>query len=224
MIANFTELRRKMVDNQIRTVDVTDLSVLEAFLSVPREDFVLEDSKGLSYFDLDVVVSPKQSGVSERCLMKPAALAKLLQLSAVKSSDVVLNIGANVGYCAALLSRIAKSVIALESDKSLSQRAAKILRDHQCSNVLVVCGALEKGYTVKAPYDLVFIEGAVDFIPKDIFDQMKEGGRLVVVKGHGNAGVAQIYVKEDAGISVRRDFNLSVKPVPGFLKEPCFVF
>ncbi|WP_026088119.1 protein-L-isoaspartate O-methyltransferase family protein [Bartonella rattaustraliani] len=224
MVADFAELRRKMVDNQIRTVDVTDLSVLKAFLTVPREDFVPEDMRALSYLDTDIVTCTAQNGVPARYLMEPAPLAKLLQLAAIKSSDIVLDIGANSGYCAALLSKLSESVIALESDEVLLERAVEALERNQCDNVVVVHGSLEQGYAVEGPYDVIFIEGSVDFVPKDIFEQMKDDGRLVVVEGHGNAGVARIYVKEDGIVSARCAFNLAVKCLPGFLRTPDFIF
>ncbi|WP_336294834.1 protein-L-isoaspartate O-methyltransferase family protein [Bartonella sp. CB169] len=224
MVADFAELRRKMVDNQIRTVDVTDLSVLKAFLTVPREDFVPKNMRALSYLDNDIIVCPGQNGGPARYSMKPASLAKLLQLAAVKSSDTVLDIGANSGYCAALLAKLAGFVVALESNKALSERTAETLERNRCDNVVVVHGPLEQGYVVEGPYDLIFIEGSVDFIPEGIFDQMKNAGRLVVVEGHGNSGVARIYVKEDSAIAVRCAFNLSVGRLPSFLKTPDFIF
>ncbi|WP_208433163.1 protein-L-isoaspartate O-methyltransferase family protein [Bartonella taylorii] len=224
MVADFAELRRKMVDNQIRTVDVTDLSVLEAFLTVPREDFIPEDKRALSYLDSDIIVCPAQNGLPACYSMGPASLAKLLQLAAVKSSDIVLDIGANSGYCTALLSKLARSVIALENNKALSERAAKILERNQYDNVVVIHGPLEQGYAVEGPYDLIFIEGSVDFIPEGIFDQMKDTGRLVVVEGQGNSGVARIYVKQDGIIAASCAFNLAVKPLPSFLKTPDFIF
>ncbi|EJF82983.1 protein-L-isoaspartate O-methyltransferase family protein [Bartonella rattimassiliensis] len=224
MVADFAELRRKMVDNQIRTVDVTDLSVLEAFLTVSRENFVSEDIKALSYLDTDIVLCPVQDEIPTRYLMKPASLAKLLQLAAIKSSDIVLDIGANSGYCAALLSKLAGFVIALESNQALFECALEALKRHQCDNVVVIHGPLEQGYAVEGPYDVIFFEGSVDFIPQAIFDQMRDSGRLVVVEGYGNAAVAQIYIKEDGIISVRRAFNLAVKPLPCFLKRSGFVF
>lgn len=224
MVADFAELRRKMVDNQIRTVDVTDLSVLEAFLTVPREDFVSEDMRALSYVETDIIVYPAQNELPASYLMRPAALAKLLQLATVKSSDIVLDVGANSGYCAALLSKLAATVVALESHKDLSERAAETLKRNQCDNVVVIHENLEKGYAIGGPYDLIFIEGAVDFIPESFFDQMKDRGRLVVVEGRGNSGVARIYIKEDGIIASRRTFNLAVKPLPHFLKMPDFIF
>ncbi|WP_332066235.1 protein-L-isoaspartate O-methyltransferase family protein [Bartonella sp. CB189] len=224
MIPDFAELRRKMVDNQIRTVDVTDLSVLEAFLMVPRENFVPEDIKALSYLDMDIALCSAKNGLPARYLMGPASLAKLLQLAAIKPSDSVLNIGANSGYCAALLSKLSRYVIALEDNSDLSERASRVLERSQCDNVIVVNGPLEKGYAIEGPYDVIFIEGSVDFIPQDIFDQMKDGGRLIVVEGSGNAGVTKVYIKEDGVVSVRRAFNLSVKCLHNFSKTPGFLF
>ncbi|WP_354185810.1 protein-L-isoaspartate O-methyltransferase family protein [Bartonella japonica] len=224
MVVDFAELRRKMVDNQIRTVDVTDLSVLEAFLTVPREDFVPKDMRALSYLDTDIVTYLGKNGEPTRYLMGPASLAKLLQLAAVKSSDIVLDVGANSGYCAALLSKLSGYVIALESNKVLLERAVEALERNQCDNVVAVHGPLEQGYAAEGLYDVIFIEGSVDFIPKDIFEQMKDGGRLVVVEEKGNAGVARIYIKEDGIVSAHRAFNLAVKCLPGFLKTPDFIF
>ncbi|WP_455478210.1 protein-L-isoaspartate O-methyltransferase family protein [Bartonella sp. B10] len=224
MVVDFAELRRKMVDNQIRTVNVTDLTVLKAFLTVPREDFIPESHKVLSYLDSDIVVHPAQNGMPARYLMGPAPLAKLLQLAAVKPSDIVLDIGANSGYCAALLSKLARSVIALEGNKDLSEQAVKNLGRNRCDNVVVIHGALEQGCVVEGPYDVIFIEGSVDFVPEELFEQMKDSGRLVVVEGCGNSGVARVYVKEDGVISVRRAFNLAIKCIPDFLRIPDFVF
>ncbi|WP_336276572.1 protein-L-isoaspartate O-methyltransferase family protein [Bartonella sp. CB178] len=224
MVADFAELRRKMVDNQIRTVDVTDLSVLESFSAVPREKFVPENIKALSYLDADLVVFPAQGELPARYLMGPASLARLLQLAAVKPSDVVLDVGANSGYCAALLSKLARLVIALEDNIVLSEQATKVLERDQYDNVIVVHGQLEMGYVGNGPYDVIFIEGAVDFIPENIFDQMKDGGRLVAVEGLGNAGVARVYVKEGGIVSVRRAFNLSVKRLHNFSKTFDFTF
>lgn len=224
MAADFAELRRKMVDNQIRTVDVTKLPVLAAFLSVPREEFVPENLRNLSYLDEDIPVSLPTDVKVGRYLMEPAPLAKLLQAADIKADDIVLDIGAGSGYSAALLSQLASSVIALESDKDLADNASEILSKNGCDNVVVVSGVLEKGYAEEGPYDVILLEGAVDFVPASLFEQLKEGGRLVVVEGHGNAGVAQVYLKEDGVVSARRVFNLAIKPLEGFLKTPQFVF
>lgn len=224
MAADFALLRKRMVDGQIRTVDVTKLSVLAAFLTVPREKFVPENLKELSYVDEAIPLTSGGVDNMKRYMMKPAALAKLLQAADIKSEDIVLDIGAGTGYSAALLSKLASSVIALEEDEKLATIANENLQNGSYDNVVVVSGLLTKGYPEESPFDVILLEGAVDFIPETLFSQLKEGGRLVAVEGHGNAAVARIYVKEDGVVSARRVFNLAIDSLPGFLKKPEFVF
>jgi len=224
MNVNFAQLRQKMVDNQIRTVDVTNLPVLAAFLEVPREVFVPQDEQALAYLDKNMQTSAAKEHMSARYMMAPAALARLVQLAEIEKEDFVLDIGANTGYCAAILSQLAGSVIALESDERLAKTAAGQLAANGYDNAVVVVGALKAGYGAQAPYDVIVFEGAVDFVPADIFGQLREGGRLVVVEGGGNAAEACLYVREDGVISRRCAFNLSIKPLPGFQKAEEFIF
>ena len=213
-----------MVDNQIRTVDVTRLSVLSAFLGIPREAFVPQNIRELAYVDEHLMVVAGKDDGPARYIMAPASLAMLVQFADIDKNDFVLVIGANTGYCAAVLSQLAGSVIALESNTNLAKTAAETLAVTDCDNVAVVTGELADGYAEQAPYDVIFIEGAVDLVPEALFRQLREGGRLVVVEGHGNAGVACLYVLEDNVISMRRGFNLAVKPLPGLLREAEFTF
>ena len=126
MTADFSELRVKMVDGQVRTTDVTSLPLLEAMLAVPREAFVPDSRKTLAYIDENILLSDN-SGSGARYLMKPSPLAKLVQLAEVGPSDNVLDVGAGTGYAAAVLSRLAKSVVALEGDGALADRAESTL-------------------------------------------------------------------------------------------------
>ena len=224
MAADFAMLRQRMVDSQIRTVDVTKLAVLAAFLTVPREKFVPEKIKELAYTDEAIPLTASRAGGRGRYLMKPAALAKLLQAADIKLEDVVLDIGAGTGYSAALLSKLASSVIALEQDEKLAAVANENMQKGGYDNVAVVSGPLAKGYAEEGPYDVILLEGSVDFIPEGLFAQMREGGRLVVAEGHGNSAVARVYMKEDGVISARRVFNLAINPLEGFQKTPEFVF
>lgn len=224
MRIDFAEFRQNMVDNQIRTVDVTKLSVLTAFLAVPREEFVPQNVRELAYVDEDVVVALAKINEPARYIMAPASLARLIQLADIGKDDFVLDIGAGTGYCAAILSHLAGSVIALESNRDLAQTATRAFAAMECNNVAVVTGPLTKGCAAQAPYDVIFIEGAVDFVPETLFKQLREGGRLVVVEGHGNAGRACLYIREDDVVSKQCGFNLAVKPLPGFLKQAGFTF
>lgn len=215
-MVDFEAARIKMVENQIRTTDVTSHSVLQAFLSVAREDFVPEKAKALAYIDTDIELAPG------RFLMEASPLAKLLQAAEITKDDTVLEIGTGTGYVAALLSRVAGSVVSLESDAALAEAASRNLAN--CPNVKVVTGELEKGNTTGAPYDLIFVNGAVEDIPPALLDQLAEGGRLVAVVGYGNAAQAKILLRERGAFSENSRFNLSVKPLPGFRKVKEFVF
>ena len=224
MTIDFELARTRMVDNQIRTTDVTSHPVLQAFLSVAREDFVPANLRELAYIDDDIRISSGQDGAPDRFLMEPSPLAKLLQLADVGKDDVVLEIGCGTGYVSALLSLLADSVVALESDPALAETAAESLSRLGYDNVAVVTGALAQGYKPEAPYDVIFVGGSVQQLPSALFDQLRDGGRLVVVEGYGNASKAKLYVSEGGNTSARRGFNTSVKPLPGFEKAAQFVF
>ncbi len=212
-----------MVDGQLRTTDVNRIPLLDAFLSVPREAFVPARLKPLAYIDEDLEVTSPGSD-ERRFLMEPSPFAKMLQLAEIGPADLVLDVGAGTGYSAAILSLVAGSVIALESDAALADGATARLAEFGYDNVAVVQGPLPAGYASEAPYDVIVVEGAVDEVPQALFDQIKDGGRLVVVEGHGNAGVVKLYVKQGDAVSGRRGFNAAVRPLPGFQKEPAFEF
>lgn len=224
MNADFSKQRAKMVDGQLRTTDVTNQSLLAAMGSVPREAFVDARRQPLAYIDEDIEIAPAGVNGGARYLMEPSPFAKLLQLADVRQGDVVLDVGCGTGYSSAVLSLVAGSVIALESDSELAERAGSLLGTLGYDNVAVVQGALREGYSDEAPYDVIVIEGAVGEIPATLFEQLKAGGRLVAVEGVGNAGVAKLYVRDGGVVTGRRGFNAAVKPLPGFEKAPAFEF
>lgn len=221
---DFESARARMVDNQLRTTDVTSHSLLSAFMSVPREAFVPEKLASLAYIDSDLEIAPAAAGQPPRYVMEPSPLAKLLQAAEIGPDDVVLDVGAGTGYASAIMSRLASSVVAVESDEALVSRATVVLSEQGFDNVAVVKGDLEKGYASEAPFDVIFLNGAVEIVPDGLFDQLRDGGRLIAVVGFGNASAASVYVREGASVSRRFAFNTSVKPLPGFRKAVEFAF
>ncbi|MGU3400961.1 protein-L-isoaspartate O-methyltransferase family protein [Brucellaceae bacterium D45D] len=222
MAADFQDLRTKMVDNQIRTTDVTDLAVIDAFLAVPREAFVPAVRQSVAYIDEDLLLD--SDGSARRYLMAPSPFAKLVQLARVGKDDVALDVGCGSGYSSAILGKLAGSVIGLESDSVLSASATARLVELGYDNVVIVSGDMAAGYASEAPYDVILIEGAVDAVPDALLQQLKEGGRLVAVEGRGNAAVARLYVKENGVASGRMAFNTALEPLPGFQRVPQFEF
>jgi len=222
MSADFSELRIKMVDGQVRTTDVTSAPLLEALLSVPREVFVSDRQRDLAYIDADVRIADGTHGA--RYLMEASPLAKLMQLAEISPTDSALDVGCGSGYASAILSRLARSVVALESDSALAQTAASTLSGLGCGNVTVVQGALAQGHAAKAPYDVIFVGGSVENVPAPLLDQLAEGGRLVAVEGQGNSGVARLFFKAGGVVTGRWAFNAAIKPLPGFEREHAFEF
>ena len=214
---DFKTARQNMVDCQVRTNDVTNHELLDALSTVPRERFVAQDKAELAYIDEDISVG------SGRYLMEPAPLAKLIQAASVSQDDVVLDIGCGSGYSTAVLSRLASLVIAVEEDAGLAALAASTLSDLDYDNTIVVKGALSEGYPSEGPYDVIFLGGAVDEIPAGLFSQLRDGGKLLAVEGHGNAGVARLYMRNGDDVSGRSLFNCAIQPLPGFEKKPQFV-
>lgn len=213
---NYADARMKMVKNQIRANKVTAPLVVAAMSEIPREDFVPAAMKGIAYVDEAV---PLGGG---RYLMEPMVSARLLEAADVGPNDVVLEIGCGVGYVTAVLARMASTVVALESDRNLAAEAASTLDKLGINNVAVVGGRLEKGYPKQAPYDIIFINGAVNDIPAGIIKQLAEGGRLVAVFSGVALGKGVLITRHATGASRRDLFDAGTPVLSGFAGEPAF--
>lgn len=224
MSGDFEQRRIKMVDGQVRTTDVTNAAVLDAMLSVPREEFVPKSRADLAYIDEDIEVARATRDQPARYLMEPSPFAKLLQLAEIAPSDFVLDVGCATGYSSAVLSLLASSVVALECDEALAESATGKLSELGYDNVAVVTGDLKAGCQDEAPFDVILIGGAVDYVPDELLGQLREGGRLVAVIGQGNAGAAHVFYNADGVVTGRRAFNAAVRPLPGFEREAEFQF
>jgi protein-L-isoaspartate(D-aspartate) O-methyltransferase len=213
---DFSTLRTRMVDNQLRTTDVTKHEILSAFLAVPRELFVPANKQDLAYVDADIDLG------GGRFVMEPSPLARLIQLAEIKNTDRVLIIGTGMGYGAAIVSHLAKSVVALEDNAELAAEASAVLASAGSGNIEVVTGPLAGGVATKGPFDVIIIEGAVDQVPETLTAQLAEGGRLVAVEGVNLTGVAKVHVRSGKTIAARRGFNLAIKPLAAFRAELAF--
>lgn len=221
---DFAAIRTRMVDSQLRTENVTDYAVLAAMGDIPRERFVPARMRSLAYIDEDLAVKDASGGSPARYLMEPAPFARLIQAAEIDPADIVLDVGCATGYSTAVLGRLANSVVAVEADAELAALASENLVDLGVANAAVVTGPLAEGYPSEGPYDVIFLGGAVEFVPDALFAQLKDGGRLVGVVGYGRAAVATLCTKTDGDIGSRPLFNAHLRPLPGFDKPRAFVF
>lgn len=224
LMIDFKQLRRGMVDSQVRPNDVTDPRLIAAMLELPRERFVPEARRSLAYLDDDLMVREPAGGRPARYLLEPMVLAKLIQALQVTPESRVLDVGTATGYSAALLGRLAGEVVALEEEDTLAASARKILAELRIANVTVVPGSLPAGWQVRAPYDLIFLNGSVEVIPEALLSQLKEGGRLGAVVRTGTLSRATLCLKSGGVISKRPLFTAFAPPLPGFDAPRGFVF
>ena len=218
-MADFAAARLNMVESQLRTNKVTDLRLLGAFETVPRELFVPEPLRGIAYIDEDVALG------GGRFVMEPRVLARLLQAAQPGPEDVALDLGCGSGYATAILSRLVATVVALEDDAALATAVNRTLGELEIDNAVVVEGRLTEGYPKQAPYNVILLGGAVAEVPAAIADQLAEGGRLVTVVSAGpGLGRATLMRRDGGVISSRVLYDAALPVLPGFEAEPGFVF
>lgn len=216
---DYARARLNMVESQIRTNKVTDERLVDAFLTLPRERFVDEARRGIAYVDEDLPIG------GGRCLMEPMVLARLLQAAAIAPGERALDVGCATGYSTAVLARVAGSVVGLECDDGLAQRARTVLGSLGLANASVVTGPLPEGRRGDGPYDVIVLQGAVPALPQAILDQLAPGGRLVAVVGApGTQPRATLAMRVGDVASERVLFDANVAPLPGFERAAGFVF
>ena len=215
---DFADNRVNMVNGQVLTNRVTDEEIAEALLQVPREDFVPKSKRSVAYIDEDIAIG------KGRYLMEPMIFARMLESVDIAKDDIVLDIACGSGYSTAVLARLASTVVALESDAEMAQSADQRLTDHGVDNAAVVTGELTEGYPSQAPYNVIFVNGAVGFVPERWGEQLSDGGRLIVVERKGTVGRAVMYVKAGDLVSARPLFDANLPMLPGFSPKPQFTF
>jgi protein-L-isoaspartate(D-aspartate) O-methyltransferase len=218
---DFAVARKKMVENQLRTSNITDRRLLMTMAQVPRELFVPEARQDLASSD---EVHQLPSTGAPRYLSAPAPFGRLVQLAGVNTGDRVLDLGCGTGYSAAVLASLSDKVVAVESDAALAASARANLATLGLNSCRVVEGPLDAGAPADAPFDVILIEFAIDAVPDGLFDQLAEGGRLVALLKKGAVAVAHLYVKSGADVASRADFDARLPAFPAAQRTPDFVF
>lgn len=211
-MADYDKRRTTMVDTQVRPSDVTRFSIIEAMLNVPRESFVPPSQREAAYAGENIHLG------GGRVVLEPRTIAKMLEAANIQPNELVLDVGAGLGYSSALMARLAEAVVALEEDEDMAREAESVLSDIGADNVAVVTGTLAGGAAKHGPYDVIVIQGAVETVPEVLTDQLKDGGRIVALFAQGTLGAVRVGYKNDGQVSWRFSFNAGAPIVPGFEK------
>jgi len=213
---DFAANRTMMVDTQVRPSDVTKFPIIDALLTVRREAFVPTARREVAYADANISLG------EGRVVLEPRTLAKMLDAMEIEQGDMVLCVGAGLGYTAAVLSRMSEAVVAVEQDSQLARDAETALAEQGADNVVVIEGALVAGASKHGPYDAIIIEGGVEDVPASLGHQLKDGGRIGAVFMRGELGECRIGYKAGGHINWRLAFNASAPVLPGFEAETAF--
>lgn len=216
-MATSQSLRTMMVDTQVRPSDVTKFPIIAAMLDVPREAYVPSAAAPVAYMDAPVPLS------DGREMPEARTLAKMLDALQVSRDDTVLIIGGGFGYSAAVLAKMATSVVMVESDKFLADEAETALASQDVDNAAVVHGDMADGAVKAGPFNVILIEGGVEMVPSSLTDQLTEDGRIAAVFQTGALGEVRIGHARMGKVAWRFAFNATAPVLPGFAAARSFV-
>ncbi|WP_321329920.1 protein-L-isoaspartate(D-aspartate) O-methyltransferase [uncultured Ilyobacter sp.] len=202
----FQDEKSKMIKDQLIGRGIKDAKVLKAMSSTPREEFVRERDKLVSYADTPLSIGWGQT------ISQPYIVAYMLEILDISKEHVVLEIGTGSGYEAAILSRLAKEVVTIEIVEDLYKEAKNRLENMGYKNIEVIKGDGYRGYEKKAPYYRIILSAAPTDIPEALVDQLALGGKLIAPIG----GLFQdlVLIEKDESGKIFKERLLPVRFVP----------
>jgi protein-L-isoaspartate(D-aspartate) O-methyltransferase len=198
---DYSALRRRMVDSQLRDRGIFDERVLAAMLRVRRHEFAPEPDRTQAYEDHPLPIAEGQT------ISQPYIVALMLEALALSSSDKVLEVGTGSGYVTALLAEMVAQVISIERHEVLADSARNLLGAMGYTNVKIIVGDGSRGFPESAPYCAILVSAAAPEVPQQLVDQLAEGGRMIIPIGRDDSQQLQFIYKQDGQIKTRlREF------------------
>ena len=191
ILTDFAAEREAMVERQIASRGIREPAILEAFRAVPREAFLAPEYADLAYGDHPLPIEAGQT------ISQPYIVALMIHAAEVKCGDRVLEVGAGSGYAAAVLSRIAGEVVAIERQPDLVKVAQERRKRLGYDNVRIVEGDGTRGWAPEAPYDAILAAASGSHVPPQWVEQLADGGRIVMPVG--DPGWVQKLIKVTKG-------------------------
>ncbi|MFS3135417.1 protein-L-isoaspartate O-methyltransferase family protein [Gluconacetobacter sacchari] len=217
-ILDYDAARQRMVDAQIRPVQINDPRIVAVMRELPRECCVPAALRAIAYADQSLELG------RGRVLTEPRIAGRMVQIAEPAAGQRALVVGAGTGYIAALLARLGVAVVALESDSALSA-IGKAFCAAEAPAVVWRDGALAAGAAPDSPFDLILIDGAVRAVPPALVDQLAPHGRIVcVIWPEGGVAAASIGEASENGLATRPVFDVALSLLPELEPAPAFAF
>jgi len=217
---DFSVARWAMVNGQLRTNDVTNSDLLDAFSVIPRERFVDPSEISVSYADRMVTAV----GGIKRMMLKPMVLGRLIQAAMIKPGDVVLDIAGGAGYSAAIMAALGAQVTVLEDDEGQADAAQRVLQQSGFGGVTVLVGPLDSGGSAGVRYDAILVNGRCESLPESLFNQLSDGGRLVAIMGSALSSAGRVYTASEGAMGEKRLLSATGPALSAFSRTTEFVF
>jgi protein-L-isoaspartate(D-aspartate) O-methyltransferase len=208
IMTDFAAAREAMIDRQLKRRGITEKPIIDAFRAVPREAFVSPDYALLAYGDHPLPIEAGQT------ISQPYIVALMIQAAGIGAGDVVLEIGAGSGYAAAVISRIAAKVVAIERQHELVEVARARLERLGYDNVEIIEGDGTTGCPQQAPFDAILAAASGSHVPQQLIDQLAQGGRLVMPIGEPGWVQELVKVTKGPGGTLVRENLGGVRFVP----------
>lgn len=206
-INKFTELRKNMVEKQLKTRDINDEKVLEVMNKVERHKFVPSSLRKQAYEDHPIPIGYGQT------ISQPYIVALMTQSLQINENDKVLEIGTGSGYQAAVLAELVKEVYTIEIIEELTNSAQKRLNDLNYKNVKVKHGDGYFGWQEKAKFDAIIVTAASNHIPPPLLGQLKDNGKLIIPLGNIRT-FQTLTIVTKKGAELETEFITGVRFVP----------
>jgi len=207
-----------MVDTQVRPSGISSFDVIEAISQVPRELFVPDKLKTLSYVEGNINLG------GEGFIIESRILAKLLQNLAINIKESVIVVGRGCGYTAAVIGKLSELVVAVDSNKANVEMSNIAAISAGVDNTIMVEGELAVGAPQHGPYDVLVFSGGIHQIPEQLLEQVKESGRIAAFFNEGSLTHAKIGIKSRGVISWRTCFDCDIPLLKEFEAHNKFVF
>jgi len=176
-MTDFAAKREAMVERQLRRRGISEPRILDAFREVPRHEFVSASHAAAAYGDHPLPIEAGQT------ISQPYIVALMIEAAGIRAGDRVLEVGCGSGYAAAVISRIAETVVGIERQHELVEVASERLARLGYDNVEIVEGDGTQGWPDGAPYDAILAAASGSHVPDPLVDQLNSGGRLVMPLG-----------------------------------------
>lgn len=206
------QARFNMVEQQIRTWNVLDQSVLDMLFTVKREEFVPAPYRSLAFVDMEIPIGEGQT------MMSPKLEARIIQELALRPQDNVLEIGTGSGYLSALLATRTARVASIEIFQSLATSAATRLAAAGIDNVEIAVGDAAKSPAEYINWlqklDVIVLTGSMPVMPAAYLNALTVGGRMFAVVGDAPAMKAILFTKTSETHSTSQElFETVVTPL-----------